>query len=115
MREIKFRAWDKTGKNMLDWNVVKQYPLEDIIENVYGFELMQFTDSRDINKNDIYDADIIKNTDTELLQVVYWNKKEAAWYCRYVYNENRIVSLADSLGNLNYKIGNIHENPELLK
>ena len=76
----------------------------------------QFTGREDgeINGTPVYDGDIIKNCDIKELQIVYWNNSECAWYCRYIYDKNRIVSLADSLGNLNKVIGNIHENSELL-
>ena len=77
----------------------------------------QFTGREDayINGTEVYDGDIIENCDTKALQIVYWNEDEAAWYCRYVEDEKRIVSLSDSLGNLNKVVGNIIENPELLK
>lgn len=63
----------------------------------------------------MFEDDIIENCDTKELQVVYWNEDEAAWYCRYVNDESRIVSLSDSLGNLNKVIGNIYENANLLQ
>ena len=77
----------------------------------------QFTGREDayINGTEVYEGDIIENCDTQALQIVYWNEDEAAWYCRYVEDEKRIVSLSDSLGNLNKVVGNIHENKELLK
>lgn len=77
----------------------------------------QFTGSKDfgIDGNRIYDNDIIENCDTKELQVVFWNQEKAAWYCRYLNDKDRIVSLCDSLGNLNKKVGDIYSNPELLK
>jgi len=76
----------------------------------------QFTGREDalINGVEVYGDDIIENCDTKELQIVYWNDDEAAWYCRYINDKNRVVSLADSLGNLNKVIGNVTDNPELL-
>lgn len=81
---------------------------------VYEETLGQFTGLTDVTNKDIWEGDIIKNVDTEELQVVFWNNEKAAWYCRYMGDANSIVSLHDSIGNLNEKIGNIHDNPELL-
>lgn len=81
-----------------------------------NINLMQFTGREDskIDGVEVYDGDIIENCDSKELQIVYYNKQESAWYCRYINDEKRIVSLTDSLGNLNKVIGNIHENPDLL-
>lgn len=62
---------------------------------------------------DVYSDDIIENCDTKDLQIVFWNVMKAAWYCRYL-SSDRIVSLSDSLGNLNKVVGNLYENPELV-
>jgi hypothetical protein len=139
-REIKFRAWDYfndvmiydsddetdfkfyNGKSLVKY-VTEQHAVENGIDidrpiwNQVDGPVMQFTGREDaqINGNEVYECDIIENCDTKELQIVYWNEDKAAWYCRYVYDENRIVSLADSLGNLNKKVGNIFENHELLE
>ena len=77
----------------------------------------QFTGREDseINGERVYDNDIIENCDTKDLQVVFWNENKSAWYCRYISDNKRIVSLSDSLGNLNKKVGNIFQNAELLQ
>jgi hypothetical protein len=77
---------------------------------------MQFTGREDAQwgGEEVYENDILRNVDTGDLQIVYWNEQEAAWWCKY-HNSDRIVSLADSLGNLNKKVGNVFENSELLK
>lgn len=80
-----------------------------------GEVMMQFTGRKDVNNVEVYEGDVIKNNDKEDLQVVYWNKDKAAWYCRYIEDEKHIVSLYDSLGNLNDVIGNVFENPDLLQ
>ena len=116
-REIKFRLWLPSIRKMThslsikDWaNGYEQITISD--DCIW----MQYTGREDaqINGNEVYEYDIIENCDTKDLQVVYWNEDESAWYCRYVNDEKRIVSLADSLGNLNKKVGNFFENPELL-
>ena len=76
--------------------------------------VMQFTGREDLNGKEVWEGDIIENCDTKLLQVVYWHKNNAAWYCRYIDDKKRVVSLWESLGNLNNVIGNIYQNPNLL-
>jgi len=115
-REINFRAFDD-GK-MLSMPISTNYG----ISRFFGFlsedaVIMQFTGQEDaqINGTKVWESDIIENCDTKLLQVVYWNEYKASWYCRYVNDEKRIVSLSNSLGNLNKVIGNIFENPQLIE
>lgn len=94
----------------------ENYNSDRIKERVNKAVLMEFTGREDaeINGTEVWEGDIIENCDTKELQVVYWNENEAAWYCKYINDEKRIVSLADSLGNLNKVIGNVYENSELL-
>lgn len=129
MRDIKFRIRLKAKE---DFGTKKKDEIFTIVAPVFDasnglafwtidkiWELLsadEYTGREDseINGKQIFDSDIIENVDTKDLQVVYWNEDEAAWYCRYVNDGKRIVSLSDSLGNLNKKVGNIYENPELL-
>jgi uncharacterized phage protein (TIGR01671 family) len=129
-REIKFRSWNVDDKIMHDIAMPSWNGSHEVWKNnepqtktiwlsngpVNEGILMQFTGRYDaeINGNEVYECDIIVNCDTKALQVVYWDDDKSAWYCQYV-GEKRIVSLTDSLGNLNKVIGNIFENPELLK
>lgn len=110
-RQIKFRFYDKALSKMV-YRTILPYDNEhpEIV-------VMQFTgkEDADINGTEVYEGDIIENCDTKALQIVYWNEDEAAWYCRYVEDEKRIVSLSDSLGNLNKVVGNIFENANLLQ
>jgi uncharacterized phage protein (TIGR01671 family) len=130
--QIKFRCWDIRNSQWVEdndfyvhsltgkthWadnpsgNYANLFPFDDD-----EFDLQQFTGRFDaqINGKEVYEGDIIENCDTKQLEVVYWNEDEAAWYCRYLAVEDRIVSLADSLGNLNKVIGNIYENAEMLQ
>jgi len=131
-REIKFRCFD--GKQMIYPSIVGVNPLENFAwkhrrnylhncqdwSNEEGFilspKLMQFTGRKDaeINGKEVWEGDIIENCDTKLLQVVYWHEDKSAWYCQYVNDEKRVVSLWESLGNLNKVIGNIYENTSLI-
>lgn len=135
-REIKFRIWDTKYNKFIDYNdhkigamlyddgiaVSTGYDGEDNptwdwdIVDLLRYIEQEFTGRSDayFGGNDVYEGDIIENCDTKDLQVVYWNQIEAAWYCKYV-GSDRIVSLADSLGNLNKVVGNICQNPELVK
>ena len=130
-RKIKFRIWDSEN---IDSPKMQYCDLLKVCDNGLFFEIskfdgykhhndtdnptiMQFTGIEDayINGTEVYEGDIIENCDTKALQIVYWNEYKAAWYCRYVEDEKRIVSLSDSIGNLNKVIGNIFENNELVK
>lgn len=112
----KFKVWQKDEKRFLTDEEIKFFTLDDMkYDDPHLF--IQFTGMNDsaIDGEEIYTGDIIENCDTKSLQIVYWNYDKCAWYCYYVGDENRIVSLSDSIGNLNKKVGNIFENPNLLQ
>ena len=138
MRDIKFRAWDKEGKVMIDWFWLSSegnlYETPIIVYDTPHLELernddlvaMQYTGLKDKNGAEIYEGDIVKRTylfdgafgKTHVGEVVY--DKESA---RYVISKpNKFIEpKTEDLGNtLSYRstyevIGNIYENPELLE
>jgi uncharacterized phage protein (TIGR01671 family) len=124
MREIKFRAWDKKAKIMLYNPAVKYY---DGSYEIHDFPLMQYTGLKDKNGKEIYEGDIIKiqgkidpsHYEKEFLtEQVEWVDGMGCWNIttHMLYNalgqtlENKYAMRSELT-----VIGNIYENPELLK
>jgi len=125
-REIIFRAWDKKDQRMI---VAEQdfIPLlvthkgvfrldphlkEDRYERVEDdrFDIMQFTGLKDKNGKEIYEGDLMQHSDPFTTPIIVkWNKE----FCGFVFNEGDTSYTLDSPSL--FIIGNIHENPELLK
>lgn len=137
--KIKFRVWDKINNRMifkpkknatiipvLDFNgnlgvmdTYKNWQWHGIVpENEY--ELMLFTGILDKNEREIYEGDILKDTDNEIYYVDFIR---GCFYLKTRYEKNgewlewlpmsEIDRLADPV---DFEIvGNIYENPELLK
>lgn len=129
MREIKFRVWDIKNSQMWYGGFYVQGDTGDVwldsedglVElNQDTLVLMQFTGLHDKNgrENDVYDSDIIYDG---------WNKcNRTIVFENGCFYADRIVSTSDghsnrvtldeALASLKSKIiGNIYENPELLK
>ena len=108
MREIKFRAWDKENKKIISWEDIKVY--EDnspYLSDYFNFKntpiiLMQYTGLKDKNGKEIYEGDIVYSTyyrhNIEIEDIFTMYK----WFD---YPESEEFEI----------IGNIYENPELLK
>ena len=132
MKELKFRAWDKNEKKMIYDGVIDRdfesstILLVDFDGNLQGymddgvsglwehsvdikdrFELMQFTNLKDKNGKEIYEGDILRSPANEFFEV-FWNDTAGRW----VFN-----GFCFDVENLKFfeVIGNIYENPELLK
>ena len=137
-RTIKFRAWD--GKEMIYINDLYWFEENHVREVVDGkadgfyesFDVMQFTGLLDKNGKEIYEGDIVSldhggtKWDLSALEVIFlngsfqFNRKELPYPCGFVtYSEqcaNRgLLDRHSDLGNIITVIGNIHENPDLLK
>jgi uncharacterized phage protein (TIGR01671 family) len=114
-RIIKFRAWDKTNKNMLYdvatgvitiWDYAKLPGSKERSAKSDDCEFMQFTGIIDKNGKEIYEGDIVKSYKTF---VVEWEEDEDIDYGYIGFNLNRHYQDRYEV------IGNIYENPELLK
>ena len=131
MRDIKFRAWDKVSKQMLNIGLVdledkivysagdeqnsqsyRPEPLHHNFLNVERLVFMQYTGILDKNGNDIYEKDIVKNTQTNKVYKVVWNGSSAAFELEDKENQYMSLFFANE-GFGRYKIiGNVYENPE---
>lgn len=108
MREIKFRVWDDANKDMDYWD------LQD--RNYYAcsgeerYHIMQYIGLEDKNGEEIYEGDILKHEGGTLIEVVEW--KEEMWT-----EEGFMTGFGELTFSTNqYEIiGNIYENPELIK
>lgn len=118
MREIEFRAWHNSSKEMVYFkdSKIDQYKalhLWDLINgNHPDGSLMQYTGLKDKNGKKIFEGDIVERRyDTHLADVnlVKWHEENLQW----ILLRNGIIDwLKEDPLEI---IGNIHENPELLK
>jgi hypothetical protein len=128
MREIKFRAWNRDSKQMVEISEVFLLEFEkkgrwfvrvqggDLYCNYQNGDLMQFTGLLDKNGKEIYEGDFLRYENHAYdpsegdapwaYQPVEW--KLLAW----VVGENVLSDYAPDEIEI---IGNIYENPDLLK
>ena len=119
----KFRVWDKTNKEMLDWKelfLTKELgedeitifePTGQFAQPMYFYETMQSTGLKDITGDEIYEGDIVKNIYDEIY-VVKW--LDAGFYLEEKYDGGFDYSELH-FGDNKEIVGNIYENPELLE
>jgi uncharacterized phage protein (TIGR01671 family) len=133
MREIKFRAWDKTKKMFLPLDAFAAYTAlpnclitmvedwENYRAGEFGytdyFELMQFTGLKDKNGKEIYEGDVLRYVSKNPFSLGEARKVRVYYIdARFWCNGSGIgIYLGELLVEERCEvIGNIHENPELL-
>ena len=75
----------------------------------------QFTGKNDDGEDELYDGDIIQfGCGRTAKGVISWSDEYCAWIVKEVGNKNEFM-LSDCFDDFIEKIGNIHDNPELLE
>lgn len=128
-REIKFRAWNKDSKEWVDdisQQVLQIYlgmdgeiiatDGDNIWNNIENLELNQYTGMKDKDGKEIYEGDLLEHDDFDGIAWATYEPNEVVYD-----DEEGIVCFKNDSPNLlsyyrNLKVvGNIYENPELLK
>lgn len=133
-REIKFRAWHKEEKRMIDpviglnfeqpTSIIEWYEtiydaIEGVISDAFMDEvvLMQFTGLRDKNGKEIYEGDILQNiTNSDFLRAVKWLAPSFVKEPIDKWSIERGIQETILFVGATYEVvGNIYENHELLE
>lgn len=140
--EIKFRAWDKQ-KNEMIYDGIEFHsrqlhepgPEEGEEESFIGFGslcfrrfiMMQWTGMKDCRGKEIYEGDILRSIDDPQFDVIvrfgdsFSEIHEdhintfVGFYGGFINQEHNNCEINPSVEDISKVIGNIHENPELIK
>jgi uncharacterized phage protein (TIGR01671 family) len=132
MRELKFRAYNKTLKKMIyndEFHALYAYFnfIEDMKEMNKFSDHMQYTGLKDKDDNLIYEGDIVKNKYSEILQVKFgfhdtnlghfYSSRAYGFYLSNLNQELETLeeSFIESDKDEIEIIGNVWESPELLE
>lgn len=109
-RPIKFRAWDETYKEMWYFPLIGSHANQSKLQNT-TVHIMQFTGLHDKNGKEIYEHDILRfpTEVTKALQEVLYSK-----HLLRTRNAKGWWGDPKSWSDVEV-IGNIYENPDLLK
>src|SRR3990167_1314131 len=123
MREIKFRAWDKKhGKMSVSLLSLGDRWFDFVMDGkTYGVEnlewserlmFMQYTGLKDKNGKEIYEGDVVRESDNDLVFAIEWDAECAMYKMPKAYDEEYTYSIGAIPTELKV-VGNIYESPEL--
>lgn len=114
MREIKFRAWIKKDKRMEHCIDVNPFYIGDCDRMHWKHEeveLMQYTGLKDKNGKEIYQGDIVKESNSKGIIAYEYCFFGIAWIANKDFYNNALKYHSSTIE----VIGNIYENPDLLE
>jgi len=123
-REIKFRAWDKKRKIILDVGRI-EWTKRLSIDEVWcagdmgsllreDADLMQYTGLKDMKGKEIYEGDIVKSNLCSSIGVIGWDNEVGSWF--YLWQDGIKTYPRENYDVLDEEvIGNIYENPEIME
>jgi len=124
MREIKFRAWDTDGKQMIPWTEIKyDVTFEEVFDNEF-LEVNQYTGLKDKYGTEIYDGDYIRYSMRTINGSVFthvcrvFQHESGTWRIEGYHEDNHSYETKGTVYAAHLiceVIGNIYENPELAK
>ena len=124
-RPIKFRAWEKSLKEMI---IINNLDFENqMVNNGYGrpwrflseVELMQFTGLKDCYSKEIYEGDLVRDKYGALYEVCWIDTEVSFEFAIRNEDDNidydfaRCNALSISFSKVEV-VGNIYENPKLM-
>src|SRR5699024_804365 len=134
MREVKFRAWEKTSESMVydvqnvsGKRIIGESACESFQEvlDSWEYETMQYTGLKDKNGREVYDGDIVNAWSRGYkgrFEVKWRQEGSPCWILYPAWKNNEFWKIHGTLhedGQFYDKgievIGNFYENPELLE
>lgn len=128
----KFRIWDKTNKEMLEWEeldlnkergedeITIFEPTGQFAHPIFFYDAMQSTGLKDINGTEIYEGDIVEfkypyDKRIKTKGAIIWNNNKACFGINMKETTEQYELYRITAENYLTVIGNVHQNPELLE